>query len=145
MRIRIKKNSIMATLPTRGSEEAAGYDLYANIPEGQISILPHETEMVDTGVSLEIPSGYFGGIYARSGLARKENLRPANCVGIVDSDYRGPVMVAMHNDSEKIRFVEHGERVAQLVIQPYLSVEFEEADELGETERGAGGFGSTGK
>ena len=144
MKVNIKKLSDTATLPTRGSAAAAGYDLYANVPS-DIKIAPHTTEKIGTGLAMEIPDGYFGGIYARSGIATKEGLRPANCVGVVDSDYRGEIIVAVHNDSDAERTITPAERIAQIIIQPYLSVEFEEADELAESERGAGGFGSTGK
>ena len=144
MEIRIKKLSPTAQLPARGSAAAAGYDLYADLPEEQI-IAPHETKMIPTGLSMEIPEGYFGAIFARSGLAAKESLRPANCVGVIDSDYRGPCMIALHNDGDIPRTVTPQERVAQLVIIPFLAVEFRESEELAGTERGAGGFGSTGK
>ena len=144
MDIKIKRIRPQAQLPTRGSAYAAGYDLYADIDQ-TVEIMPHTTEKISAGIAVEIPEGYFGGIYARSGLATKENLRPANCVGVIDADYRGPVTVALHNDSDQIRTVEAGERIAQLVIQPYLSVSFIETDTLSETVRGEGGFGSTGK
>lgn len=144
MRVNIKKLSDTATNPTRGSAAAAGYDLYADVKENT-DIKPHTTAKIGTGLAMEIPDGYFGGIYARSGIATKEGLRPANCVGVVDSDYRGEIIVAVHNDSDEVRTITPGERVAQIIIQPYLSVEFEEADELAESERGTGGFGSTGK
>lgn len=144
MKVNIKKLSDTASLPTRGSAAAAGYDLYANVSE-DIKIAPHTTQKIGTGLAMEIPDGYFGGIYARSGIATKEGLRPANCVGVVDSDYRGEIIVAVHNDSDIERVITPAERIAQIIIQPYLSVEFEEADELAESERGAGGFGSTGK
>ena len=144
MKVNVKKLSDKATMPTRGSLAAAGYDLYANLDE-DLKIAPHTTAKVGTGLAMEIPDGYFGGIYARSGIATKEGLRPANCVGVVDSDYRGEIIVAVHNDSEVERVVTPAERIAQIIIQPYLSVEFEEAAELAESERGAGGFGSTGK
>ncbi|MCR5342796.1 MULTISPECIES: dUTP diphosphatase [unclassified Butyrivibrio] len=144
MKVNIKKLSDTATLPTRGSAAAAGYDLYANVSE-DTKIAPHTTQKIGTGLAMEIPDGYFGGIYARSGIATKEGLRPANCVGVVDSDYRGEIIVAVHNDSDIERVITPAERIAQIIIQPYLSVEFEEADELAESERGAGGFGSTGK
>lgn len=144
MKINLKRLSDTATLPTRGSEYAAGYDLYADI-EKEVVIKKHETAKISTGIAVEIPADYFGGIFARSGLATKEGLRPANCVGVVDADYRGPVVVALHNDGETDRVITPGERIAQLVIIPYLSVEFEEVDELSETVRGEGGFGSTGK
>lgn len=144
MRIRIKKLTETAKLPTRGSASAAGYDLYADIPE-EITIAPGETRMISTGLSMEIPEGYFGAIFARSGLAMKEGLRPGNCVGVVDSDYRGPFLIGLHNDSSSVRTVESGERIAQMVVIPYLPVEFEETDSLNDTARGEGGFGSTGK
>lgn len=144
MKIRVKKLSDTAVLPERGSSFAAGYDLRADISDPQ-EILPHCTAMIPTGLSMEIPEGYFGGIFARSGLAAKEGLRPSNCVGVVDSDYRGPVMVALHNDTQDVRTVTPGERIAQLVIIPFLGAEFELSKELEETDRGEGGFGSTGK
>ncbi len=144
MRIRIKKLSDTAGIPERGSSSAAGYDLRADVQEPVI-VAPHETRMIPTGLSLEIPEGYFGGIFARSGLAAREGLRPSNCVGVVDSDYRGPVMVALHNDSEEARTVDPYERIAQLIILPFLAAEFELCEELAETVRGKGGFGSTGK
>lgn len=142
MKVKIKKLNTNAKVPTRGSEEAAGYDLYSN---SDVEIRPEGTIKVNTGIAMEIPKGYFGAIYARSGLATKEGLRPANCVGVIDSDYRGEIIVALHNDSNIIRVVEKGERIAQIVIMPYLSVEFEEVDNLDETKRGNGGFGSTDK
>lgn len=144
MKINIKKLHENAILPTRGSEKAAGYDLYARLEEENLMISPHTTVMVGTGVAMSIPDGYFGAVYARSGIARKKSLRPANCVGVIDSDYRGEVIVALHNDSNSSQYIENGERIAQIVIQPYLSVEFIESSELDDTQRGAGGFGSTG-
>ena len=144
MKIQIKKLSANATIPTRGSDRAAGYDLYACL-ENEVKIGAGETLKIGTGLSIAVPEGYFGAIFARSGLAAKEGLRPANCVGVADSDYRGEYIVALHNDSAVTRVVTPGERIAQLVVMPYLSVEFDEVDELDETERGAGGFGSTGK
>ena len=143
MKMRIKKLSDTATIPVRGSQQAAGYDLFADL-ENAVEIKPHETAKISTGISIAVPEGYFGGIFARSGLSTKKGLRPANCTGVVDSDYRGPVIVALHNDSETVQVVEPGERVAQLVVLPYLTVEFDEVDELDDTERGEGGFGSTG-
>lgn len=101
--------------------------------------------MIHTGLSMELPEGYFGAIYARSGLAMKEGLRPGNCVGVVDSDYRGEFMIGLHNDSDVMRVIEPGERIAQMVVMPYLPVEFEETESLSDTQRGTGGFGSTGK
>ena len=142
--IKIKRLSDTAKIPTRESNCAAGYDLYADIPE-DITINPHETMKINTGVAMEIPEGYFGGIAARSGLATKEGLRPANCYGIVDSDYRGQIIVALHNDSDVERVVTPQERIGQIIIQPYLNVTFCEVDDLTETERGSNGFGSTGK
>ncbi|MBQ9033322.1 MAG: dUTP diphosphatase [Lachnospiraceae bacterium] len=144
MNVRFRKVSELAHIPTRGSEKAAGYDLYAALAE-PVRIAPHETVKIDTGLQFELPDGYFAAIYARSGLAAKEGLRPANCTGVCDSDYRGNYIVAMHNDSEETRIVEPGERIAQMVVIPYLSVTFEESDTLTDTERGDGGFGSTGK
>ncbi len=144
MEINVKLLTETAQLPTRGSEYAAGYDLYADIPQA-IKIGPHMTAKIATGLAMEIPEGYFGAIFARSGLATKESLRPANCVGVIDADYRGPVMVALHNDSETEREITPGERIAQLVVMPFLPVTFHPVQELGDTERGAGGFGSTGK
>lgn len=143
MKIKIKKLRESARIPTRGSAHAAGYDLYACL-ENEAIIPAHGTAMIGTGLSVAVPEGYFGAVFARSGLASKQGLRPANCVGVCDSDYRGEYIVALHNDSEESRCVKDGERIAQLVVIPYLSVEFDEVDELDETERGAGGFGSTG-
>lgn len=144
MNIKIKRLSEEATIPTRGSEYSAGYDLYANI-ENPVSIKPHETVKIGTGWAIEIPDGYFGAIFARSGLATKEGLRPANCTGVCDSDYRGEYIVAIHNDSDVVREITQHERIAQLVVIPYLYVDFKETDELSDTSRGEGGFGSTGK
>ncbi len=144
MKIQIQKLKENATVPTRGSVHAAGYDLYACL-ENEVQIGAGETVKIGTGLSIAVPEGYFGAIFARSGLAAKEGLRPANCVGVADSDYRGEYIVALHNDSEAVRTVTPGERIAQLVVMPYLSVEFEEVAALDETERGAGGFGSTGR
>ncbi len=144
MKVQIKKTTPTATLPKRGSAVAAGFDLYADTA-AEIIIPAHSTVMVGTGLAVAIPNGYFGGIYARSGLASKQGLRPANCVGVVDADYRGEVMVALHNDTASDKVIAAGERIAQLIIQQYLEVEFEEVDKLSDTERGDGGFGSTGK
>ena len=135
MKINIKKLDADAVLPTRGSSQAAGYDLYAKSSEDTV-IPPHKTVMVGTGLAMEIPEGYFGAIFARSGLASKQGLRPANCVGVVDSDYRGEFMIALHNDTDEERVIAGKERIAQMVVMPYLSVEFEEVEELNETERG---------
>ena len=144
MNINIKKLTETAILPERGSAYAAGYDLFADLEENT-QIQPHQTKMIGTGHAMEIPEGYFGGIFARSGLSSKEGLRPANCVGVVDADYRGQVCVALHNDSEEVRVVAPGQKIAQLVVTPFLSVEFDEVENLSDTVRGVGGFGSTGK
>ena len=144
MKIQVKKLKENAILPSRGSAYAAGYDLYACLDEA-VSIEAGETVKIGTGLSIAVPEGYFGAIFARSGLATKEGLRPANCVGVADSDYRGEYIVALHNDSSVTRMITPGERIAQLVIMPFLSVCFEETNYLEETERGEGGFGSTGK
>ena len=144
MKINIKKLSESAKLPERGSAYAAGYDLFADLKDA-VEIAPKQTLMINTGVAMEIPEGYWGGIFARSGLSSKEGLRPANCVGVVDADYRGPICVALHNDSEVVRTVVPGQKVAQLVVVPFLTVEFEEVTELSDTVRGVSGFGSTGK
>ena len=144
MKINMKKLTDTAIMPERGSAYAAGYDLFVDTDK-EIEIAPHQTAMLPTGLAMEIPEGYFGGIFARSGLASKEGLRPANCVGVVDADYRGEVRVALHNDSEVVRVIAPKQKIAQLVIVPFLSVEFEEVESLSDTVRGAGGFGSTGK
>jgi dUTP pyrophosphatase len=143
MKVEVKKLSDTAVLPVRGSAQAAGYDLCADI-KGALVLAPGETAKIETGLAFALPEGYFGGIYARSGLSTKKGLRPANCTGVIDSDYRGPVIVALHNDSSAAQTIEPGERIAQLIVQPYLSVEFDETEELDDTARGAGGFGSTG-
>jgi dUTP pyrophosphatase len=133
-----------AKIPTRGSNLAAGYDLYAAC-ESTVEIMPHETKMIGTGLSIQPPSGYFGAIFARSGLAAKRGLRPANCVGVCDEDYTGEYIVALHNDSNDVCSIHSGDRIAQLVFMPYISVDFEEVDSLNLTTRGSGGFGSTGR
>lgn len=142
MKIKIKRLTETARIPERGSVHAAGYDLFADVDD---FVCPDETRMIKTGVAVEIPEGYFGGIFARSGLSTKEGLRPANCVGVVDSDYRGEVKVALHNDSDEVRVIESGQKIAQMVVVPFLAVEFNEVAELDNTDRGDGGFGSTGK
>lgn len=142
--INIKKLDERAVIPTYGSEHSAGADLYACLRE-EVVILPGETQLVHTGIAMEIPAGYAGLVYARSGLASKRGLAPANKVGVIDSDYRGECMIALHNHSGMPQTVVPGERIAQLVITPVLQVSFCEAAELAETERGAGGFGSTGR
>ena len=142
MIVRIKKLNENATVPTYGTEYSAGADLY-NLNEA-VTIPAHKTVLIHTGISVEIPEGYAGLIYARSGLASKRGLAPANKVGVIDADYRGEVMVALHNHSDIDATVDAGERVAQLVVTPFLKVEYQLADELSDTVRGAGGFGSTG-
>ena len=144
MKVKIKLLNDKAKIPTRGSEKAAGYDLYA-CTSSQIIIAPHDTVKISTGISMEIPDGYFGGVFARSGLATEQGLRPSNCCGVIDSDYRGDVIVALHNDTNMPQTIQPMERVAQLIIMPYLPVEFEEVDTLSDTDRGDKGFGSTGK
>ena len=144
VRVRFRRVSPFACIPTRGSTKAAGYDLYAAI-EAPVDIRPHETVRIDTGLQFEIPDGYFAAIFARSGIAASEGLRPANCTGVCDSDYRGNYIIALHNDSEEVRTVTPGERIAQMVVLPFLSVSFEETENLSDTARGAGGFGSTGR
>ena len=144
MKVRIKKLSEGAILPTYGSPYAAGADLYACI-DGSLAIAPGETKLVHTGIALEIPEGYAGLIYARSGLATKRGLAPANKVGVIDCDYRGEVMVALHNHGTCAQSIAPGERIAQMVITPYLRGIFQETETLTETERGSGGFGSTGR
>ena len=143
-KIDIVKLNDLAQLPTRGSEHAAGYDLYAAITE-PVYIEPHETKKIGTGLAMALPEQTFGAIFARSGLATKNGLRPANCVGVCDSDYRGEYIVAVHNDTDEIQVIKPGDRIAQLVVMPYIPVEWNEVEQLDETLRGADGFGSTGQ
>lgn len=142
-KVKIKKLNENAVLPIYGSEYAAGADLYACI-DNTVIIAPGETLLIKTGLAVEIPVGFAGLIYARSGLATKKGLAPANKVGVIDSDYRGEIMVALHNHSNSQATVESGERIAQLVVTPFLRVDFIESEELTGTTRGTGGFGSTG-
>lgn len=142
--LRIKKLRDNAQMPTYGSEYAAGADMYAAIDEA-VTIEPGETKFIPTGLAFEIPEGYAGFIYARSGLASKKGLAPANKVGVVDADYRGEVMVALHNHGKVAQTVEAGERIAQMIIAPFVAVNYIFSDELDDTVRGAGGFGSTGR
>ena len=146
MEVKVKKLHPAATIPTFGSDEAAGCDLYANLAEegGMVVIRPGTKQFIKTGIAMAIPKGYGGFLYARSGLACKRGLRPANCVGVIDSDYRGELIVCIYNDSMEDQTINHGERIAQLVIAPYLRPTFVETDDLDDTERGAGGFGHTG-
>ena len=146
MEIKIQKLYEDAEVPTYGSVLSAGMDLYAHLGEHEMLLIkPHETIKVGTGIAVEPPVGYFGAVFARSGLATKQGLRPANCVGVCDWDYRGEYIVALHNDSEEEREVRNGDRIAQLVFLPYITGEIKVVDELSDTERGDGGFGSTGK
>ena len=144
MNVKIKRLNDLAKIPTRADIGSAGYDLYA-ATDCNIQIPPHSNVMVGTGIAMAIPLGYFGAIYARSGIASKRSLRPANCVGVIDASFRGEVKVALHNDSPETRTVQAGERIAQLVIQKHENIDFDEVDELDETERGDGGFGSSGE
>lgn len=141
--IKIKKLDDRAVIPTYGSDFSAGCDLYA-VTDQDIDIKPSETVMIHTYLSMEIPVGFAGLIYARSGLASKKGLAPANKVGVVDADYRGEIMVALHNHSNETQTISDGERIAQLVIAPFLKASFTEVEELSDTVRGSGGFGSTG-
>lgn len=142
--VNIKKLNENAIIPTYGTEYAAGADLYACMDE-LVTINPGQTCFIKTGLAMEVPVGYAGLIYARSGLACKKGLAPANKVGVIDSDYRGEIMVALHNHSNEAVVVESGERIAQLVITPYIVAAFNQVDELEDTVRGEGGFGSTGR
>ena len=145
MRIKVKKIYKDAKMPSHGSTEAAGYDLYAYTKDyDECLIHAHSTQLVGTGLVMAIPEGYFGAVFARSGLASKRGLRPANCVGLIDSDYRGEIKVALHNDTDELQKFENGERIAQIVILPCPPVRFVETDSLDGTVRGEGGFGSTG-
>ena len=144
MNVKIKKLDERAIIPTYGTEFSAGADLYA-ITEGATEIAPHTTALIGTGLAIEIPVGYCGLIFARSGLATKRGLAPANKVGVIDSDYRGEIRVVLLNHGKQTQTVEHGERVAQFLITPVLTPAYQEVEELTDTDRGAGGFGSTGK
>lgn len=144
MEVRVKRLREGAKLPTYGSSEAAGADLYACLEEA-VTIQPGETAFIPTGIALEVPKGCAGLVYARSGMAAKRGLAPANKVGVVDSDYRGEIMVALLNHGSAAQVVENGERIAQFLITPVLQPAYMEADNLSDTERSTGGFGSTGK
>ena len=143
MIVNYKKLTKTAKEPTRGSEYSAGFDLYADIEE-DIVIRPHETIKVSTGLAFELPENTFGAIFARSGIATKQGLRPSNCVGVCDADYRGEYIVALHNDTSIPQIIKPQERIAQMVLLPYISMEFNEVEMLSETVRGNGGFGSSG-
>lgn len=145
IKVNFKKLDKNAYVPTYGSEYAAGADLYALTNGETLRFSPGETKMIHTGLAVEIPVGYAGLVYARSGIATKRGLAPANKVGVIDSDYRGEVMVSLHNHSNTEQEIADGERIAQLVIAPFLAAEFCETEELSDTVRGEGGFGSTGK
>ncbi len=142
MNVKIQKLTDTAKIPFHGSDAAAGYDLYADqdymIPAG-------ETAKISTGIAMAIPNGYWGGIYARSGLATKQGLRPSNCVGVIDSDYRGPIIVALYNDSLELRMIHKGDKIAQMIISPFEYWQIKQVEKLENTDRGSGGFGSTGK
>lgn len=142
MEIKVKKLNDKAQMPTRGSEKAAGYDLYAC--EG-VTIPPHSTRKVGVGLAFELPDNTFAALFPRSGLATKHGLRLANCVGVCDADYRGEYIVPLHNDNDFTVGIADGERIAQMVLLPFIPMEFTEVDELSDTERGEGGFGSTGR
>ena len=145
MKVNFKKLNENAIVPTYGSQFAAGADLYACTNGETVTFGPGETKLIKTGIAMEIPEGYAGLIYARSGIANKRGLAPSNKVGVVDSDYRGEIMVSLHNHSLVEQSITDGERIAQMVIAPFLKVEYTEVDELTETVRGEGGFGSTGR
>lgn len=144
MEVKINKLRQNAIIPTRGSKYAAGYDLYACIDK-PINISPNSTVKINTGLAIELPNGYFGAIFPRSGLATKQGVRMANCVAVIDEDYRGEWILPLHNDSNFVSVINPGDRVAQLVLLPYQRIEFNETNELSNSERGSSGFGSTGK
>ena len=150
--MRVKRLYPNSKIPTRGSDYAAGYDLYAenvlfadDSDNYTLKVLPGKTLKVGTGIAVELPKGTFGAIYARSGLGIKHGIVPANCVGIIDEDYRGEIVVALHNHSDKPFVFKFGDRIAQLIIQPYIAADIRVVDDLSDTERGGDGFGSTGK
>lgn len=145
MKINLKKSLDNAMVPHYGSDYAAGGDLYAVVEEGSVNIAPGETAFIHTGIHVEIPVGYYGAVYARSGLSCKQGLAPANKVGIIDSDYRGEIMVALYNQSDEVRIIKTGDRIAQMIISPFIRADYVVVDELDDTARGNGGFGSTGK
>lgn len=144
MKVRIKKLNERAFIPTYGSAGSAGGDLYS-AEENDITVAPGQTAFIGTGLAVEIPQGLVGLVYARSGLACKKGLAPANKVGVIDSDYRGEIKVALYNHGKESQTVAKGERIAQLVIAPFVFAEYEETDDLSDTARGEGGFGSTGR
>jgi len=152
MNIKIKKVYDDAVIPMKGSSDAAGYDVYAHSyvdvdalhDIDEMIICPHETKKIGTGISMEIPQGVVGLLFARSGIATKQGLRPANCVGVIDPDFRGEIAVALHNDTDNTQVISTGSRIAQMVFVPYIDVCFTEANNLSDTVRGDGGFGHTG-
>lgn len=144
VKVNLKKLNEKAQVPTYGTEFSAGADLYACLEES-VTIAAGETKKITTGIAMEIPVGYVGLVYARSGMACKKGIAPANKVGVVDADYRGEIMVFLHNHSTEAVTIEHGDRIAQMVIAPFLAVDYEVVEELSDTVRGKGGFGSTGK
>lgn len=156
--VKIKRLSETAQLPTKAHDSDAAFDLYADIQETYIpfgktfeesekgiKVMPGQTVKVSSGVAMEIPEWYWGAVYARSGLATKQGLRPANCVGVIDSHYRGPIIVAIHNDSNNVQIIHHGDRIAQFMLAPVIETKFEEVSGLSDSDRGEGGFGSSGK
>lgn len=142
-KVKFKKLNDLAKTPTKGSEYAAGWDLYA-ATSYDIEVPPHETVKIGTGIAVALPEGLYGAICARSGLASKQGVRPANCVGVIDSDYRGEVIVAQHNDSNEPQVIPAGSRIAQFILTPFFDILWDEVEDLPETERGEGGFGSSG-
>lgn len=144
MKVNFKKLDERAKMPTYGSDYAAGADLYA-VTDGEVTVMPNETKFIGTGIAVELPAGTVGLVYARSGMACKRGLAPANKVGVIDCDYRGEIKVALHNHGTEPQTFSCGERIAQMVVAPYIPVEYAEVDELSDTVRGAGGFGSTGR
>lgn len=143
-RLKIQKLTETAKLPTKGSKYAAGWDLYADITQ-PLTIAPHTTSLISTGIAIELPVCTFGAIYPRSGISVKRDLNLANCVAVIDEDYRGEVKIAIHNNGDRYQEITPGERIAQLVVQPYTPVSILERKELSKTKRGNGGFGSTGR
>lgn len=139
--VEIQKLTNTAKIPFHGSDAAAGYDLFA---DQDCIITPKNTGKISTGLAMAIPDGYWGGIFARSGLAAKQGLRPSNCVGVIDSDYRGPIIVALYNDSNETRIIHKGDKIAQMIISPFMYWTIHEVNDLTKTKRGEGGFGSTG-
>lgn len=146
LQLKIKRLTNTATLPTKAHPTDACFDIYADLGKEEATcILPHQTRKINTGFATEIPHGYWGAIFARSGIATKQSLRPANCVAVIDEPYRGEWLIPLHNDSEDIQEIHHGDRIAQFMLLPYFDTNLIEVEELEETERGSGGFGSTGK